>query len=367
APAAARQRVAPKQSDRPAVETASIATLRDEHARFDRLRDPDGYLRGGVKAWAETLAANPVADAADPALSIATVGDLVVGRLGFVAATIQRRGVTEPALSLDGFYVSDGCKRTGIGATLLLSALETRRCLIASGAPSPEAKGLYERVGFKELGPLRRFLHVNRPDPIAHRLLGEGKLATAAAIAVRPIVGGHNWWLTKRLRRTNHQVTKSRAVGDWDFSCGTEEPCEGGFPITLDQWRWVASKRDLVRIEIRDADKLVAWAVVGGSRMRLAGTVGPWSRTARLLDYDADDDVARRALVAYLIEHVSREQFDLLEMQVGDSAMATLCRRCRMIEKGGNCVMVRPSKRGTDDTALDWQLRLASGDVLINF
>lgn len=356
-----------KQSSAPVVATYDLGTLARDPDGLDSLEDPNGYLRGGIRQWASTLLSNPIAEASDPALTVAHTNRRVVGRLGYVPAMIREADKLERALALDGFFVDESHRATGIGASMMMAAIETRRTLLASGGPSPAALRLYSRLGFQEAGPLRRFLCFNQASPITDRVLKNPSASRATSLLLQPAFATYRTLMSRLLR----------ARGPFEVATSEGFPAEVdptqinacGYPVSAQQWNWVAKHRQLHFFQVEQSGVPVAWALAGASALRLAGDQGPEHRCLRLLDYQVEErsSEALKPLLVELLRFAARGNFAILEMQVANDALAQLLSRYRFFERGGNCTMRRRAGHLREPIPEGWRVRCSAGDVYYNF
>jgi GNAT superfamily N-acetyltransferase len=349
----------------------TIGELSSDPRLLDRYRDPSGYIRQFDAAWVSLLRENPAATVDDVAIILAVDDDVAVGHLGMYAGAASVRGKVYRTFWLSGFFLNPDYVHTGAGGLLLLRALAHWRCLALCGGPRADTVALYKRMGFQELGPLRRYVYFYRPEVIIKKVLRK----CSAYVFLSPMVSVllRTYYGAKRLGGSPENLS-FRRVEAFDESLDALMARRDGkfFPRDSKTLNWVLKHRSHVSgFQLVRDDAMAGYVLVRQSREPASGPPHyvPAMTLGTLLDYyDAGDRLANRlAILDWCIPHFQSRKADVFEVQSKDPAMWKACVRRGMVKIGGNKVMFRPPA-GVDITPLDaWRLTLAEGDVILTY
>lgn len=343
--------------------------------RFD---DPSGHIRMCDATWAEMVRANPAAQGPDLTMLLALDGDRVVGRLGFHAGTAWVRGARHRIHWMDGYFLDEAYRNSGVGGLIMLQASARCKSILACGGPSDAAQKLYKAAGMKEIGPLRRWLHFPRGIGPARKVLGAGPLAAAAS----PLAGAALRAFYASRRRGERPRLSYRRVERFDqqidaLQASPPLPC---FPRDAATLNWALSYRRLRAFEVRRAESgpLIGYVLLKRNRMDLSAHGLGTLTTGWLVDHvlATPTPAEKRDLVLFVIDHFradpgdgssddERGPVDVIDVQTFDPEVDAACRSLGMVHKGGLRVLFRPPPGVALPQDGRWFLTAAAGDMLL--
>ncbi|HVB34895.1 MAG TPA: GNAT family N-acetyltransferase [Patescibacteria group bacterium] len=158
---------------------AAVQVLRagDEHdaavAEFFRATwDPRATAESVRRSRCSAAAANPVRPGEEPPSFIFLQDDRVLGYVGTIPIRVWSGSEERPAHWIKGLMVLPEFRNGPIGFSLLKEAVRNLNCSMAL-AVLPVVVGLFERLGFSDLGTLPNLVRVLRPA----RVFGQVNLA----------------------------------------------------------------------------------------------------------------------------------------------------------------------------------------------
>jgi predicted N-acetyltransferase YhbS len=344
----------------------TVGDLTEDLQLLREYRDPHRYLRHCTPAWWRDHNLNPHAQPEDLALTLAVDGDIVIGRLAMWAAQVVIDGVRYRAFLLDYFIVHEDYRDTGIGGMLLMNSISRSRCLVAAGGVPPNVQQLYQAVGFRELGPLSRYVYFYNPQVIFKTYLRAAPLASALAVfATLPL-------------KTYYRFRKKKAKSNLEFrpvtslnSAIDDLPRSGNyFPRSSAQLNWLLATRDnLYGFEVFRDDRICGYCVF---RTQIAEAQTeprslPEMRVGSLLDFYIDGATIedKRALINFGQVFLKPKKMDIFECQTKDEELIDVCAGLGLVHVSGFRILFRPPPRASlpDDDV--WYLTKAEGDILI--
>lgn len=342
------------------IRAFTIQDIRDDADIFAKYEDPHGYFAEYDRLWVDLATSNPHAKATDLAVVFAEDNNQVVGRLGVYPGAAALGQAPVPAASLASFALEDAYKKGGAGGMLLLRVVASHKCLIASGGPSDEAYKLYLATGFRELGPLRRFIHVYRARHIVGRFVKHPRLSRWLSTCAQPLLSLYNRY-NLGLRPFGHTLRYTRVER---FSDALDELQRGQeknhFPRNADTLNWALDHLNFMAYEISRGERPLGYVLL--KRAKVGNDT-----TGYLADYHLTEETpqARLDLLHFCIEEFARMKVSTFECQMLDEAMVGACRRSKLLERQGHMVLFRPARAKKFDTDAEWSLTMASGDVLL--
>lgn len=351
------------------IQAFTIREVTENPGMFDEYNDPHGYASGCNEEWNELLRTNPYAQDSDLALILAMDGNTVVGRLGLYAGMVCLEGRKERTFWLDGFFVANSYRTSGAGGMIILRALSSQECLLASGAPDSNAQKLYKGVSFQEVGPLRRFLFFYRTSVIAKKYIKNWILVCFLSAFTFPLLKLYYRYKTGSSR--NRWLLEYRPVEQFglamDDLMAQEE--RNHFPRDSKTLNWILSHRKFWAFEIYRHYELLGYCLLkksyrkGGGRHDL-----PPMMVGCLMDYYLANHSreAKEDLIVFSIKFFKGKQVDLFECQVHDETMVDICRKYGLYEIGGNEVFFKPKRSQKVAPDTPWFITFGTSDVILS-
>lgn len=364
------------------VQALTIADIPDDG--LARFADPYGYIARNDASWVRLLRENPHAQPTDLAILLAVDESnpekpAVVGRLGFYAGPgIIRTGTEEKPFRtfwMDGFFLAESHRSSGIGGMIMLQAVARCKSLFACGGPSEDAQKLYKAAGLKELGPLKRWVYFLSGRPPALKALKNFALASIAA----PFAG-----LALRVYYAMKGAGKKPSVNFTpvnEFSEAFDDLAPSAasrFPRDSRSLNWAIRHRRIAAFEIRDGNRLVGHALLKRSILDASQHGLGRLTVGALLDYSLSDATPKnkRDLVLFTLNHFKhdrgdgdlqseRGRVDVVEFQVFDPELDTICKSLGMLHAGGLRVLFRPPPGIAIAPDTNWFFTHASSDMLL--
>jgi hypothetical protein len=348
------------------IESFTILQLLEDPEALLRYDDPSGYVTGCTPEWTGKLRDNPAATDNDLVMIAAIDGKTVVGRLGLIAGRVHVQGKLLNTHWLSGFFLMDAYKPSGIGAFMILKAINHSQCLMLSGAPRQDARDLYQKVGFVELGPLRRMVYVFRPRVVFERYLKNTVLAAAAGTLATPLAMVY-YNTGRRGPQTQLSFISVKHFAP-DLDTLLQGRTENHFPRDASTLNWALGITSGMRaFELRQHGRLRGYCIL---RIRQEGPSGPPHNlppmsVCSILDYyiELSTEADLRAVLDFGIRHGRRNGADVLEWQINNSNAAKVCSERRLRWLGGDRVMLRAPRNISPSG--EWNLTQAEGDVLL--
>lgn len=347
------------------IRAFKLEDLQRDACEFDVYSDPNEFL-SSFRNNPCLVFDNPNAQKEDIALIIALDGQIVVGRLGLYPGKIVYNGKVTKVYWLSEFSLKDEYRATGAGGMLLLKALSLKMPLLACGAPSGELEEVYLKVGFKRLGPLKRYIYFYDAEGIARRYIPVAFVAQMVSGLITRALACY-YRLKRGTRR--HELTY-RGVSDFDkaitqlFSAETRNRCEKDFQ-TLN---WVLKHNRAEAFEIYETDELVGYCIVKTMKFTLEGSYGPLDmKLGTLLDYYvkyAKPEVLEDLLM-FCVDHFSRRGLDIFEFQLCEEEFGEVCNQHGLIQLGGNRVFYRSGTGGELQNNQAWFLTHGTADAIL--
>jgi len=344
----------------------NIGDLTEDLQFLREFRDPYRYLRHCTPAWWCDHNLNPFAQPDDLALTLAVDGDTVIGRLAMWAAQVVIDGVEYRTFLLDYFVVHEDYRDTGVGGMLLMNSISRSRCLVAAGGVPHNVQELYQAAGFRELGPLSRYVYFYNSQVIFKTYLRSAPLASALSIfASLPL-------------KIYYRLKAKKAKSALEFRPATsfnsaidDLPRSGNyFPRSSAQLDWLLATRDnLYGFEVFRDGRLGGYCVFRIQRAEAQSEPRrlPEMRVGSLLDYYIDEATIedKRALVNFGLAFLKPKKMDIFECQAKDEELNEVCARLGLVHVSGFRILFRPPPRATLSDNDLWYLTKAEGDILI--
>jgi GNAT superfamily N-acetyltransferase len=376
------------------VQALTIADIPDDG--LARYSDPFGYISRNDAAWVRLLRENPHAQPTDLAILLAVDESnpekpAVVGRLGFYAGPGIIRGAgagTEEkpfrTFWMDGFFLAESHRSSGIGGMIMLQAVAKCKSLFACGGPSEDATKLYKAAGLKELGPLKRWVFFLNGRPPLLKALKNAPLASLAAPFAGIALRGYYYLKAARAHRRIYKIPgaySSAYVRVAQFSEAIDrlpKPGVSHFPRDSRSLNWAMRHRRIAGFEIFEGDRLVGYALLKRSTLDATQHGLGVLKVGALLDYWLADATphAKFELARFTIDYFRRDtgagelpsekgRVDVVEFQVFDPEFDTICKSLGMLHAGGLRVLFRPPPGITIAPDTKWFFTHASSDMLL--
>lgn len=347
------------------IRAFKLEELQVDTSELDQCRDPNGFLRSFRNAPCLVLD-NPNAQKEDIALILALNGQVVVGRLGLYAGKVIYNGKVTKVYWLSEFSLNDAYRATGAGGMLLLKALSLRMPLLACGAPSGELERVYQKVGFKRLGPVKRYIYFYDAGVIARRYIPAAFLAGMFSRVTTRVMACYY-----RLKRGTgrHELTYRRVSGFDEaitelFSAETRNRCEKDFQ-TLN---WVLKYNRAEAFEIYETEELVGYCIIKTMRFTSEGSQGLLDvKLGTLLDYyvkDAKSEIFEDLLM-FCVDHFSGRGLDVFEFQLCEEGFWRICKQHGLIQLGGNRIFYRAVPGSELQSDHGWFLTHGTADGIL--
>lgn len=352
----------------PQIVGYSVRELIERPDALSAYDDPVGYLRESGPRWTEFLASNPRGSLDDLAIVLAVVGNRVVGNLRAVPVELTVTGARFRSLALRAFFLDREWRAGGTGGMLLLRMLSSTRSAVASGGPAPETVALYLHAGFKDIGPLARFVRFHSTRPLAGMALRGLPLASGLSTALDPLARLYYRARAPRIE-TTLSFTAVRSFSE-DLDPVVNGRTDDHVVREARDLNWVLRfSPALSAHEIRDGGALAGYSLIRTDD-RPAATAPfrmPAMRVTSLLDFHLAD--ARPGRLDELLRHASAAAHaagaDVLEVQTNRGDLVSRLTRAGFIHVGGNKVLLRPPAGVTVDPAR-WQMTEAQGDTIFS-
>ena len=355
------------QSDRDEVciRSYTVGELGRGLSVLEAYDDPNDYLRS-FRNSPRLIVDNPNAQIDDLALILALDGQKVVGRLGLFAGKVLYEGDNLRLYWLSEFALQNAYKTTGVGGMILLKVLALRVPLLACGAPSLELEKVYEKVGFKRLEPLKRFVYFYRSTVVARHYLNNPFLARTISSMANPALALYYSFRRRGMR----QALSFKHVKQFDNTINSLFASERRNHCIKDalMLNWALNHNHAEAFEIYDGQRLRGYCVIkcmnfdGGGSHHL-----PKMKMGTLLDYYIEDG-SREALCDLLMFCIDRfvdQDLDLFEFQVCDEMLCKVCRDFGFIHVGGNRIFIKPGLGMRPQGEQEWFLTLGTADVIL--
>ncbi|HMS82129.1 MAG TPA: hypothetical protein PKD12_00585 [Nitrospira sp.] len=347
------------------IRAFKLEELKRDACVLDVCSDPNGFL-SSFQNDPSLVFDNPNAQSEDVALIIALDGQIIVGRLGLYPGKVIYNGTVTKVYWLSEFSLKDEYKATGAGGMLLLKALSFKTPLLACGAPSVELEKVYLKVGFKRLGPLKRYIYFYDAGVIARRYIPVSFVAQMVSGVITQALA---WYYRSKRGTRRHELTY-RGVSGFDeaitelFSAETRNRCEKDFQ-TLN---WVLRHNRAEAFEIYDGDELVGYCIVKTMKFTLEGSRAPLDmKLGTLLDYYvkyARSEILEDLLM-FCVDHFSRRGLDIFEFQLCEERFWRVCNQHGLTQLGGNRVFYRSGPGGELQNDQGWFLTHGTADAIL--
>jgi hypothetical protein len=355
------------QSDRGEVciRSYTVGELDRGVSLFEAYDDPNGYLKS-FRNSPRLIVDNPNAQKDDLALVLAFDGQKVIGRLGLFAGRLFYEGENLRVYWLSEFALQNKYKTTGVGGMVLLKVLALRVPLLACGAPSEELEKVYEKVGFRRLGPLKRFVHFYRTTVVARHYLNNAFLARTISSIVNPALALYYSFRRRGLR----QALTYKHVKQFDNTISSLFTSERRNHCIKDALvlNWALNHNHADAFEIYDGPNLRGYCVIKSMKFDGGGSHDlPEMNMGTLLDYYIQD-VSREALcdlLLFCIDRFANQGLDLFEFQVCDEMLCKVCGEFGLTQIGGNRIFIKPGLNMGSRGKREWFLTLGTADVIL--
>lgn len=346
--------------------TYTIGELTEDLRALREFRDPYDYLKDSTSEWWREFTSNPSAQASDLAIILAIDGDAVVGRLGLWAAEVAVGGVKTRTYWLTYFVLHEDYRDTGAGGMMLLKAISHSRCLVAAGGVPSNVQKLYKAAGFKELGPLRRYVYFYSPEVIFRKFLRLRWLATLLSV----VAAGPLSFYYRLKRKGLKSDLEFRPVTSFRDDLDNLPRHGNYFPRTSARLNWVlAVRKNVYGFEVFRVGQLSGYCLL---RTMLAEAQSeprslPEMRVGSLLDFYIEGAMHgdKMALIDFSIAFFKPKKMDILECQTNDEELIGICSRLGLLHVGGFRVLLRPPRKAPALDEEPWYLTQAEGDVLL--
>lgn len=364
------------------VQALNVSDIADE-GLATRFADPYGYIARNDASWVRLLKSNPHVQPGDLAILLAVEDrpekPAVVGRLGFYAGPgiLQTPEGDKPFRTywMDGFFLAEEHRSSGVGGLLMLQAVAKCRSLFACGGPSEDAQKLYKATGLKEIGPLKRWVYFLKGRPPALKALKNGALASLAApfagLALRIYYGLKGAGASPKLQYKPVEAFT-------DAIDQLPPPARSRFPRDSRSLNWAIKHRRIAAFEIWNAGKLSGYALLKRSVLDASQHGLGTLTVGALLDYAlAEPTLAnKRDLVLFTLDHFRRDRgdgdlpsekgtVDVVEFQVFDPELDEICKSLGLLHAGGLRVLFRPPPGLAMTPETSWFFTHASSDMLL--
>lgn len=347
------------------IRAFTLEELQRDTCELDMCRDPDGFL-SSFRNDPCLVFDNPNAQREDVALIVALNGPIIVGRLGLYPGKVIDNGKLTKVYWLSEFSLKDEYKATGAGGMLLLKALSLKTPLLACGAPSSELEKVYLKLGFKRLGPLKRYIYFYDAGVIAQRYIPVSFVAQMFSPVITRALACY--YRSKR-GAGRHELTYRSVNGFGEAitelcSDETRNRCERDFR-TLN---WVLKHNRAEAFEIYEADELVGYCIVKTMRFTLESCHGSLDmKLGTLLDYYVKSARSEiwEDLLMFCVDHFSGRGLDIFEFQLCEEGFWRVCNQYGLIQLGGNRVFYRSDPGGQSQSEQAWFLTHGTADAIL--
>ena len=344
----------------------TIEELTSDQRLLDKHDDRFGYFASPNWDWRRGLVENPSAEKEDLAIIIALCGNTIIGRLGLWAGKVVIDGVPVPMFLLALFQLHENYRTTGVAGMMLLRARSHSRCLIAAGPVPPDVQKIYRAAGFRELGPLRRYVYFYNTSVILRTFLRISWLASALSFPTTPIL---KLYYLLRPKRANSSL-EFRPVAEFGKHIDAL-PREGNYfqrdSATLN-WVLATDQKKYAFEVYRDGN------ICGYCMLRVADADAqetprrlPQMRVGSLMDYyiygAVKADLA--ALVKHCVHFFSYHNVDVFECFTKDEVLADVCSSRGMIVVGGFRGLFSSPRGSSSPLTEPWHLTQGEGDVIL--
>jgi len=345
----------------------TIEEITEDLAVLRQYQDPYNYLKDISAGLWRDLTTNPSVQAGDLVIILFLDGDAVVGRLGMWASEVAVGGVRSRTYWLSDFVLHEDYRSTGGGGMMLLKAINHSSSLVAAGAIPPAVQELYVAVGFKELGPLRRYVYFYTPKVIFKTFLRIPFLPFALSIFAAGPLRAY-YWLRRKSQKTSLEFRPVES-----FSDNINDLSRDGnyFPNSSHRLNWILTYRDnLFGVEVYRNEQICGYCFY---RTGLADAQSeprrlPEMKVGTLLDFYIEGASLqdKMALIDYSVRFFKPKQMEIFECQVKDEELIAVCSARGLVQVGGFRVLFRPdpTQRWTDGDS--WHITQGEGDVLRN-
>ena len=347
----------------------TIAELLSGKLVSNSFDDPYSYLPDDLPRWIEMLSINPHATTDDLALILAVDSNAVVGKLAMIAGGVSPSSERDRTFMLSSFFLSDEYRDTGVGGMMLLRAIGTSKSLVASGRPSDDAALLYKHVGFKEIGPLDRYVYFYSTGAITRRLGRWNQMVRPVAPLLDRTLAGY-YRLRRSRPRNKMEFRQVETLGkNIDALLGKSSLHRFDRNSKVINWAYRHQPAAWL-FEIWKNDGLRGFALL--QTRDVASHVQPQRTSAMrlgsLLDfymYESErDDLIE--LVDFSIRFFALRDVDIFECQSNLPDLHRACASFGMIRRVGNRVLVRSIADGLSAASDSWGLTQAEGDVIVS-
>ena len=333
-----------------------------------KYQDPYGYLAGCTSKWVDLLTRNPAAESTDLAIIIAVADDTAVGSLPIYAAFASINGTKHRTFLLDGFFLHPEYQSTGIGALMLLRTISHSKSLVASGSPRDDARALYLATGFKELGPLRRYIYFYRPEIILRKIFRVKSLPSILSLPLAPIFRAY--YLLRRRRLKTSLDFKLVAAFPEEIDALVQQRQDNYFLRDSQTLNWaMGSQENLFPFLVFRQSRCTGYVLLKTRKQAATGAPHwlPEMSVGNLLDYNLADETAvgKRELINFCISFFRQKRVELFECQCLDDGLGGVCSGFGMIRLGGNVVLFRPPPGAQVSNEDTWFLTHGEGDVIL--
>lgn len=355
------------QSDREdiCVRSYTVGELDKGLSVLEAYDDPNDYFKS-FRNNPRLIVDNPHAKKDDLALILALDGQKVVGRLGLFAGRLLYERENLRVYWLSEFVLQNAYKTTGVGGMILLRVLAQRIPLLACGAPSEELEKVYEKVGFKRLGPLKRFVYFYRATVVARHYLKTAFLTRTISSMANPALALYYSFR----RRGIKQALIYKHVKQFDDAISSLFASERRNYCVKDalMLNWVLNHNHADAFEIYDGPNLRGYCVIKCMKFAGGGSHDlPEMNMGTLLDYYIEDASPETLcdLLLFCIDHYVDQGLDLFEFQICDEMLCKVCGEFGLIHVGGNRIFIKPGLGMESHGERKWFLTLGTADAIL--
>lgn len=351
------------------IHSFTIKNITDNPSIFEKYKDPSGYIKNCGAQWVKLLTSNPYAHENDLALILAIDDQTVVGRLGLYSALVLCNRKDEKTFWLDGFFLNNEYKNSGVGGLMILKAISFSKSLLAAGGPRKDAQALYARTGLRELAQLKRFLYFYSVRVILRKYIGvewlcsflSSILNTLFPLYYKMRIHGKKFVLDYKPVECFDKRIDCLIKNIHPLNC---------FPKYAAVLNWVLqNKKNISAFQIFNKDELIGYCLLRQIHQKEGDSPEylPEMEVGSLLDYFVTDtsESTLQDLILFCLDFFKKKNIDVCAVQVHDTPMASICRDYGFIHKGGDRVFFRPSPEMKFDRNDRWFLTHGTSDVLI--
>jgi hypothetical protein len=350
------------------IKSYTLQDLDEKPTVLEKYSDPYGYISGINLEGIKKLKENPYSSKDDLVAILAIDESTIIGKLNFYAGIVNLENKKEQILWLSGFFLDDNYKTTGAGGMIMLRALNCKKPLLASGAPDMNAQNLYKGVGFKELGPLRRFVYFYRGSTIAKKYFKNKFFSGLFAIIINPCL--KIYYIYKILSNKKQYIHHYRPVKKFDEQIDElyDNEKRNHFPRDSKTLNWILENKKYYAFEIYKKNEIIGYCLLQEIFKKEGGDHNLPSMTVGCLKdyYLADTNISdMEDLILFCINFFKKKKVDIFECQIQNGIMTNVCSKYGLYEIGGNKVLFRPKGGKTLKSDTPWFFTYGSGDVIL--